>query len=225
MDLSHYLHMQLRLEGKCPAGDDRLRQVEIVPDEDMPLMLIAQLADDQMIAYYDEALPSELHTELVKRMQYVTFPKIESLLDLLKSKEFSFEVGHYKTYIFPEQYSSFKDETVISYSKHDPKVKAPSFDGFPEQVYAIEQAGKIVSVCVSSRENDFCGEAWVFTDVRYRHQGFAKKVVSAWAKVLLSERKIPFYSHKMENIASANLANRLGLDPVFEEIVISYANV
>ena len=48
-----YLRLQLRLEGKEIIGDNLLRQVEVVPDEEMPLFLIAQLADEYLVAYFD----------------------------------------------------------------------------------------------------------------------------------------------------------------------------
>ena len=217
--------MQLRLEGKCPIGIDRLRQIEIVPDEDMPLMLIAQLADKQITAYYDEALPSELHSELAKQIQGVIFPKIEPLLDILKTQNISFEIGHYKTYIFPSHFAGLSNGTVVRLHKQDRNVQAFGFDSFAEQVYAIECESRIVSACVSTRENESCGEAWVYTSPEFRNQGKAQKVVGVWAKSLITAGKVPFYSHKIQNIPSANLANRLGLRPVFEEIVISYANV
>src|SRR5215510_15429154 len=103
MNPPDYLRLQLRLEGKEIIGDNLLRQVEVVPDEEVPLLLIAQLADENLAAYFDEALPTEL-----------------------------------------------------------------------------------------------------------------RKVVSAWAASLISTGKIPFYSHKTQNIASANLAKRLRLHPIFE---------
>ena len=114
---------------------------------------------------------------------------------------------------------------VKLYSKTDPKIQAFGFDGFTEQVHAIERDGGVVSACVSTRENAHCGEAWVFTDPSCRHQGLAQKVVSAWAKSLLSVNKVPFYSHKMDNIESTKLAKMLNLESVFEEITISRMNV
>ena len=99
------------------------------------------------------------------------------------------------------------------------KLSASMF--FAESVYAVERDDKIISACVSTRENDFCGEAWVYTDTSYRHQGYAQKVVGAWATSLISAGKVPFYSHKIQNVASANLAKCLGLKPVFEEIVFT----
>ena len=196
-----------------------MRQVEVVEDEEMPLMLIAQLANKELVAYYDEAISIDLKKELAANLFEIGFPKVDPLLNVLQSYHLDHEVVHYKTYIFPSQPS--KDMSVTCLSKHDPNVKAFGFDGFAENVYALERAGSILSACVSTRENVKCGEAWVYTDVAYRHQGFAQKVVSAWAGSLMDAGKVPFYSHKLENTASANLAGRLGLRPVFEEIAIT----
>ena len=219
------LHLQLRLEGKSLVGIDRLRQVEIVPDEETPLMLLAQLVDQEIVVYYDEVLQPELYAELVAQIHDISFPIINPLLGFLKTQTISFEVGHYKTYIFPPRFADSAITDVACCSKHDIKIQAFGFDSFAEQFYAIERDGKIVSACASTRENELCGEAWVFTETEHRNLGFAQKVVSAWAHGLISKSKVPFYSHKIDNLASANLAKRLELQPVFEEIVISYMNV
>lgn len=216
-----YLRLQLRLEGKKVVHGNLLRQVEVVPDEEVPLLLIAQLADENLVAYFDEAMQTELREELAKQVFQFKFPNIDPLSAFLQNRDISFEVGHYRTYIFPERYASFKDETVHRYSNHDLKVQAFGFDGFAEEVYAVENDGKIISACVSTRENEFCGEAWVYTDEAYRHQGLAQKAVGAWANGLLTVGKVPFYSHKIQNVESANLAKRLGLQPAFEEIVFA----
>ena len=110
---------------------------------------------------------------------------------------------------------------VMCSSKHDPKIKTFGFDGFAENVYAIEQDDNIVSACVSTRENEQCAEAWVYTDPAFRNQGLAQRVVNAWAGSLIAVGKVPFYSHNIENTASATLASKLGLLPVFEEIAIT----
>ena len=198
----------MRLEGKALVNEPLMRQIEVVPDEEMPFMLITQLEHKELIAYYDEALSSDLQKELSANFFDIEFPKVDSLLNVLRSRNIQFEVGHYKTYIFPMQPT--KDRNVICSSKHDPKVKAFGFDGFAENAFAIERDDNIVSACVSTRENEKCGEAWVYTDPAYRNQGFAQKAVNAWAGSLMDMGKIPFYSHKLENTASANLARKQG---------------
>ncbi len=220
-----YLHIQLRLEGKEVVDDNLLRQVEVVYDEEMPLMAIAFLSSNELILYYDETLAPELRERLGTQVNALSFPNIDPITDVLKSQNIEVEVGHYKTYTFPEHYKVIETDEVRQYPKTDPKIQAFEFGGFTEYVHAIEQNGKIVSACVSAKENDRCGEAWVTTDENYRHQGLAQKVVSAWARDLIQAGKIPLYSHKITNLGSAKLARRLGLEPVFEEITVSQANV
>lgn len=183
------------------------------------MMLIARLADGNAVTYYDESLPPNLYKELSGTFADKEFDPVDPLLNVLKKQNLQFEVGHYRTYLFPAISDSDKD--VHSLSRQDGRVKTFGFDQFSEQVYVIEQQGSIASACVSARENERCGEAWVFTAPEFRHQGYAQKVVRAWAGSLMEAGKVPFYSHRIDNLASANLAGKLGLHPVFEEIVIS----
>ena len=215
----HYLHLQLRLEGKGIIEERFIREVEVIPGEEVPLTLIAGLADGKVVVYYDEMLSRDLQEALAASSADLEFSTFNPLLDVLQRHGMQCEVGHYKTYVFPSIPDIDKD--VHCLSKNDQEVKTFGFEGFAEQVYAIEREGRVVSACVSTRENEKCGEAWVFTASEHRHQGFAQKVVNAWARSLMSAGKIPFYSHKMDNLASAALAGRLGLQPVFEEISIT----
>lgn len=214
----YYLHLQMRLEGKEVVEGRFIRELEVVPGEDVPLMLIAELATGKVVVYYDEALSRNLQESLAATAA-IEFPNINPLLNVLKENNVPFEVGHYKTYVFPS--IPVNDSDVHRLPKEDTRVKAFGFDGFAEQVYVIEGEGKVVSACVSTRENEKCGEAWVFTAPDHRHQGLARKVVSTWAGSLKRAGKIPFYSHKIDNLASANLAARLGLQPIFEEIAVT----
>jgi RimJ/RimL family protein N-acetyltransferase len=222
MDLLAYLHLQLRLEGKEILAGCLLRQVEMVPDEDVPLMLIAQLADGESIADYDERISPDLQRDLQAGLTTIRFPEIGLLRNVVEKVHLRFEMGHYKTYVLRSRPASEAD--VLCLSKDDPKVMDFGFDGFAQHVYAVERNGRLVSACVSTRENDRCGEAWVYTAPEYRGQGFAQKVVKAWARSLMEAGKVPFYSHKIENAASAHLAEKLGLQPVFEEILIAHAD-
>lgn len=219
MDALAYLLLQMELEGKGLVGEDTIRQVEIVPGEQLPFVLLAQLPDQKLAVYYSESLSSDLQAQISARILSTEFPEIGPILDLLASQNIQADTGHYKTYVFPPR--TAKDPEVTCRYKSDPKIQAFGFDGFAEHVYSIERAGKIVSACVSVREDKNCGEAWVYTDPKYRRSGLAKKVVSAWAYGLISIGKVPFYSHKADNAPSAALARALQLQPVFEEISIT----
>ena len=219
MDPLAYLFLQMGLEGKGFVGEHTIRQVQVVPGEELPLVLLAQLADQKLVAYYSELLSSDLQADVSVCISSIKFPEITPILDVLKSHHIQLDIGHYKTYLFPSQTGTYPEVTCLS--KHDPKIQAFGFDGFAAHVHGIERDSRIVSACVSVREDKNCGEAWVYTDPAYRRQGLAKKVVNTWASSLISAGKVPFYSHKIENDASACLARALQLKPVFEEIAIT----
>lgn len=78
-------------------------------------------------------------------------------------------------------------------------------------VHAVVVESRIVSACVSSRQNDEAGEAWVQTAPAFRQRGYACQTVAVWAHDLQRQGKIPFYSHHRDNLASQAVARRLGL--------------
>jgi hypothetical protein len=147
-----YLHLQLELEGKSVIGDTCLHQLEVVPGEEMPLLLIAQLTGRKRVAYADEALDPILHEELLRRARSVHFPQIGPLLEFLTLKNIPFEVEHYKTYLIPAHNTAIPDEEVICLSREDLKVREFGFGDFAEKVFVIERNGTIASACVSARE-------------------------------------------------------------------------
>ena len=153
----HHLHLQMRLEGRVIVDECFIRAVEAVPGEDMPLMLIAGLANGRVVVYYDEAVPGDLQEALAASIAELEFPAIDPLLDIFKTHGVQPEVGHYKTYVFPS--IPVKDKGVDCFSKVDKRVSAFGFGGLSEQVYVMEREGKVVSACVSTRENEKCGEA------------------------------------------------------------------
>lgn len=217
MDPLPCLLLQMNLEGKALVGPWFMRQVEAIPGEELPLVLTARLSGGELVAYYDEAISPHLQQQLAASGD-LDFPNVDPWLRILERQNVAFALEHYKTYIFAALPS--EEPGVSCLSRDDPKVKAFDFDHFGAQIYAVERDGKLVSACVSVRENEKCAEAWVFTDPVYRHKGFARAVVDAWARSLLKQGKVPFYSHKIDNLPSARLAERLGLQPVFEQIAI-----
>ena len=54
----------------------------------------------------------------------------------------------------------------------------------------IMRDGQIVSRCVSSRESELAGEAWVRTLPTYQGNGFMSQVVAAWASALMCAGKL-----------------------------------
>ena len=85
-------------------------------------------------------------------------------------------------------------------------------------VYAVLLDGKIVSACVSARENAEAAEAWVQTTPAYRGRGYGRQTTAAWAGAALSRGKIALYSHLWTNLASKRIAASLGLAPFIDAV-------
>jgi hypothetical protein len=152
MDALAYLLLQMGLEGKELVGGHTIKQIKVVPGEELPLILLAQLADQNLVAYYGESLSSDLQAQLSACVSSIEFPEIDPILDVLKSHNIQSDTGHYKTYLFPPRTATNPGVTCLP--KHDPKIQAFGFDGFAEQVYAIERDGgsyRLVSRCEKIR--------------------------------------------------------------------------
>jgi len=114
----------------------------------------------------------------------------------------------FHTYLFPHNLNLEQAQGVVTIEK----------DG--RRVFAIVQDGKVVSSCLSVRENAQAGECYIFTEPEYRCRGYGRRTVIAWAHHLQSLGKLPLYSHEESNWASGAVAKKLGLIPCFE--VVTY---
>lgn len=83
--------------------------------------------------------------------------------------------------------------------------------GMSGPTYALVVDSHAVAVCASVRHTAMADEAGVETAPAFRRRGFAGQVVSAWAREVRNEGRIPIYSTSWENEASRALARKLGL--------------
>ena len=166
------------------------------------------------------SLPGILKTTLSEHIPRLQFPNVQSIIDLFEEHGKKVGLGHFKTYQFPEQYHDLVENKARAFSGDDPRIQAFGFEEVSYTVYAVERDGEILSACVSSRQNNHSAESWVMTAQNERGKGLGTIVVSRWASEMLRAGIVPFYSHAIDNIPSARLAKRLGLIPMFEEIVL-----
>ena len=212
-----YLLYQMELEGIKRVADDTIRQMAVNGDE-FPLVLCAHTADNERLVCFDEVLPREVRA--LMPMDDLKAFKTEGAGEVFEKHGIHVKASQFKTYIFPDGFPEAEIGEAKCFSQDDPKISAFGFSGLADKVFAIEQDGEILSACVSSSQNNTCAEAWVFTHPEQRQKGLAQKVVKAWATDLQVGGMIPFYSHTVENHASANLAKKLNLIHVFDEMVI-----
>jgi RimJ/RimL family protein N-acetyltransferase len=76
---------------------------------------------------------------------------------------------------------------------------------------AIVADGRLASLCYSARNTPIAAEAGVDTLEEFRGRGYAPAVITAWARVVREEGRIPLYSTSWENLASRSVARKLGL--------------
>lgn len=214
-----YLHLQMKLEGIGLNANGRLARLRPT-DSDHPVLLFVHTAHGHTLTYLSDDWPPDLESALATQLTHLEFPKMEPVLARLRTHDIQATVGHFRTYIFPEQFAKVQVDAVTCFPKDDPKIADFGFNGFADRVYVIEDGGVIRAACVSVRQNHDCAESWVFTAPEYRRQGLAQKVVVAWARGMREAGVLPFYSHKIENLASASLASQLDLIPMFEEISV-----
>jgi GNAT acetyltransferase len=205
------LHLELECIGFDPRGD--LIRIPGPDPDDVPRVYIAQHRQGY-VACYRHDLPSEIRHALQAlpvRRCFTDYALVQHILATMARCE-SLHVG--KSYVFPMPINSSRypavtrlDETHTAVVAHfDPDIIIPL-----RAVYGVIVEGELAAVCMSSRENHHSGEAWVYTTLKYRRHGYARQVTLAWAASLLRQGKTPFYSHTLENQASASLARSLGL--------------
>ena len=87
-------------------------------------------------------------------------------------------------------------------------------------VYAVVQDSQAVAVCFSSRIPGIADEAGVNTLAAYRGRGYAVATVASWANAIRALGRIPLYSTSWSNLASQNIARKLGLTMYGDDLSI-----
>lgn len=203
-----YFKTQFYLEGYKVVGKDRFKKVKNPDVFDIeknlknkePKLVVLILPQGKKL-FYNQNLSLEGRRKLSKTYQ--------------RGK-------HSLTFTFrnPKKIKVKKNLLIID-KKSDPFLREFYSGKKPPVVpaFAVKAGNKIASVCISSREDKQAGEAWVFTKPKFRRKGYASLATKFWASYLFDQGKIPFYTHKIDNLKSQKLAKGLKLEKIFEEIV------
>jgi GNAT superfamily N-acetyltransferase len=209
----------LRLE--CIGLDERGRLVRIpgpFPD-DISRVYLAEHAGGILTFFR-----ADLRDNLVARLQAIEpaamYRQPERVAEILAEDAPCEEWSETISYVFPAGLPATPRVRRLDGTNDDLLVAAydPELIELPWPVFAVVEDGRIVSSCISARENDSAGEAWVRTLPAYRRRGFARDVTAAWAADLARQGKIAFYSHRVDNPASAAVARSLKLNAFTHDI-------
>lgn len=219
-------YAQIGLEGLQIVNGNKIVKIhtdhfDIEKNENAkPPKVIAVNFGKEINIFYSNTMPNSLVANLEELKKHSFIDEQKKVIDILKENKQFNEAEHYIAYVFPNDVKVNTKNTKIFIGSDDEAIKKfdPTFHKKYPVVYAVMQDNEIAACCVSSRENDKAGEAWIFTLPKYRKQGFGLKAVQLWAIELQKKGKIPFYTHEVSNIASQKLAEKLNLIKVFENV-------
>jgi RimJ/RimL family protein N-acetyltransferase len=117
---------------------------------------------------------------------------------------------------FPDKIAASEPEVIPVTTANDDLVRSifPVLaDDLPwrQPCLAIVADGCLASLCYSARNTPIAAEAGVDALEEFRGRGYAPAVVSAWARAVRAEGRIPLYSTSWDNLASRAVARKLGL--------------
>ena len=207
--------IRLQMELECIGLDSEGLMVRIPgPDPDeIARFRVAQHAGGYTL-HFRHDVPRHVREDLAALPPEVAVQDQERVKAILSAHAPCEDAWVGQSYVFPEILSPSDYPDAVRLTRaHQGLLDAyhPGADAERRRMYAVITAGRIVSTCVSVRENRTAAEAYVFTDPAFRGRGYAGQVTAAWAHGLQREGKVPFYSHKQDNRASQAVARSLGL--------------
>lgn len=215
------LLLQLEVERiGVVAGETLVRLPGERPDG-IPRFYIAELASG-ITRYYRDDVPAATRAELAALPVERARDDHAAVQRILAQDAPCTNIWAGVSYYFPDGVvgpADYPDVVALDWSR---RAEIERFDAemtsFGWPVYVVRRDGQIVATCVSTRETERAGEAWVQTTPAHRGQGYARQVTAAWGDALLRQGKVAFYSHALDNVASGGVARTLRLAPYLRDI-------
>jgi hypothetical protein len=211
--------LRIHLALECTGIDSEGRLVRIPgPDPDDIHRLLVVQHQAGCFAYPRADLPAGVRSRLTAVPPETAMRDISLVKGLLAEHGACKEVARWKAYALLETLSpgDYPDVVMLEAESHALVERFDSgFAALLEKwpVFAVLVDGKVVSACVSAREDHAAAEAWVQTAPDFRRRGYGRQTAAAWALHLRQQHKIPFYSHALDNLASDGLARSLAGSP------------
>ncbi len=203
--------IQIQLELECVRVNEGglLERIPCPSPDDINLLYVYQDGDDYFV-YFRHDVGSEIQEQIRNLSAEIIFHDKPTIKKILSQVFSNVTINMFQTYNCAHNLKHNEFSDVVTIEK----------DG--KSIFAILRNEKIVSSCLSVRENAHAAECYIFTEPEFRRCGYARKTVVAWVDHIQSLGKIPFYSHEHGNLASRVVANKLGLVPCFD--VVTYGH-
>lgn len=150
--------------------------------------------EDGYVPYYHYQLPVVIRSYLIAAGAQLAFSAPDQIEAILGEFIESRHVGKFISAYIPHRLAPETHPQVVH----------------REGQWVILINGKPVCWAWSERSNDYCAEVAVETLPEYRHQGYARQVVAAWANEVIGSGRTALYSYEAENLPSQALARSLG---------------
>ena len=196
------LHMELECITVNAAGD--MTALPCPDPDDIHRLYIARHAAGYSL-YFRDDVPDALRTllnQLPVETLFSDHTRIKAIFADFGAPCPGMHVG--RSYVYPTQFTRIRDRAIELLPEND--------------LCRLAINGNFASACSSSRRNPHAAEAYVYTDERYRRQGYGKRVVRAWAQRVRRSGRVPFYSHLIDNTASQRVAESLGFEWYIDDV-------
>jgi hypothetical protein len=207
----------MRLECKAVTPDGDLIPIPCLRPEPVPRLYVAQHSDDGTFSrFVRHDVPKELRESLFALKPEEALHEHDRVKRLLAPYGACEELHYGMSYVCPNTFTPHDFPGVVRLTPDQRDLIREydaDIDPSRQSVLAVVMDGRIVATCQSARENEIAAEAWVRTLPEYRRRGLGKRVTAAWAAHAWMRGKVPFYSHRMDNVASQGVARSLGLMP------------
>jgi hypothetical protein len=196
--------VQLALECKEFDGTGRLVAVPCADPDPLPTGYAVRYCDGGTEFAFAATAPDWFVQQVVRQDIGEMITQPASVTQRLRADDRGIAVDHFHSYCFD----------------HIPSAEHPAITRDGAESYSVVVDGNRVAGATSSRSDDVSAELWIQTDPGHRRRGYALGLAQAWAAGVQEAGKVAFYSHLHENGASAALARRLGVRPLFEIVAL-----
>jgi GNAT superfamily N-acetyltransferase len=194
------------LECKAFDGNGRLVTTPCADPDPLHTCYAVRYADGSTELAFAATAPEWFVQQAGRHSVDEVINEPDSVVKVLGRNGHAVEVDHFHTYCFDDGFAA---------------PAPPAITRDAAESYSIMVDGRRVAGASSSRSDDDAAELWIETDPAHRRQGYATRVAQAWAVGVRQAGKIAFYSHHHDNEASAALARRLGVRPLFEIVALN----